>query len=362
MSDVQTPEYSFNDVRKAFISDKRETKAKNTIEGYKYALNRFESFLEKYDYTYMDLNRGTNISIEFRAPDDADESLRREIRDKSATPLDNKNLLDCFLIEMLNVEEYAESTVRSTFGYVRSFTKYLYQNNEIGIQHNYAKDVELGEYIDYGSTRQQEEIDGEFVAVTPEEFKLLLENAPAPATRNKVMMRVLFNCGLRRSEIVELTVDDVSSNKNLLTVPAVKSDKRKVWFGDKLRTQLRLWIDIHRGSHSTAKTSDKLFVGPNGGLSPKRVTSIVREAAENAGIQSVLYEDHSGRGRNRFGAHALRHGFAVQFIENSGGREGANIYALKELMGHHSVSVTEQYLDARDDYLKGQALSYSPDL
>lgn len=354
-------EHSFDELEQAFIASRQGKKAESTIEGYQYAIDRFRSFLRAYDISIDDLDAGTDIVVSF--PEDTDISTSK---------LSDNNILDYYLRHDLEVEEYQNSTVRTNFGYLRAFINFLFQEKHI--DRNPVERVTLGDYVDYGKTRQQEEVGEDFVAVSDKEFQKLLQSVPAPEFRNRILLRLMYNCGLRRNEVITLDgyIDednnvhgDLDMEKNKLTVPAVKSDdRRSIWFSNKMRTQLQIWMTTHRASWSSHANTDALLVGQNGRLSKTRVNDIVKIAAENAGIQKVLYEDHSGRDRHKVHAHALRHGFAMRFVENSGGSDGqgADIYALSKLMGHHSISVTEKYLDAQDEYLRTQSLSYAPDV
>lgn len=257
---------------------------------------------------------------------------------------------------------YPDSTVKTRYNHLRSFLGWVHRQKGLLDEHPAdADEFEITEYITRGTTRKQEETAarGGIVFVTPDEYKTLVKNVPSPKFRNELIVKMLWGLGLRRKELVDIQIDPqqpdnkqyghIDLDANRLQVPAVKgSDGRPLWFESGIRTPLRRWIRNERNAVFHADESSYLFPSRNSEqLTPKRVSHVVREAAKNAGIQSVMYTDANGYDRHRITPHALRHGFAVRHIRN-----GTDIVTLRDLMGHQDVAVTQVYLQFRDSTLR----------
>lgn len=267
---------------------------------------------------------------------------------------------------------YPDSTVKTRYNHLRTFLDWLVHQMDILDSHPADHDAfEIKKYISRGKTRKQEETAarGGIVFITPNEYQQLIENVPSPKFRNELIIKMLYGLGLRRKELVDIKITPeqpdegryghLNFEKNKVEVPAVKSDDgRPLWFGAKLRAPLRRWIRNERDAVFYADRSDYLFPSRNSDqLTPKRVTAAVAQAAENAGIQSVMYTDEDGNERRRITPHACRHGFAVRHVRN-----GTDVVTLRDLMGHQDVSVTQVYLQFRDATLRDAMHRNSPEL
>lgn len=344
---------TFEELTTAYINSKRgKEKADKTFDGYKYSLQRLGWFFEAKNLHYRDINKESDIAVEI---DDADDEIKK-------STLDDNNLLDYFLLWMINEEGYAKSTTQTTYNYIQPFIQYLQNEDHIG--YNPTEDIKLSEYLTYDETSQKNEWGDDYVAITPEQFSTLIEHCPTPKYRNRLMLTLMFECGLRRAEVAALEFDHIYPDENRIDVPTVKTDNgRDVWFSDNTKTKLRIWKNGKREAYYNSDTSDKLFVTNDSrskdGITPKRISKIVREAADNLEDQAYI-EDKNGVKKAKYTAHSLRHGFAEEFIQSVG---ESGIYELAELMGHSSVSVTERYTSSgKDDFLREQMHRHGPEV
>ncbi|QLH78173.1 tyrosine-type recombinase/integrase [Halosimplex rubrum] len=348
---------SFEELRDAYIASKRgKGKAKKTFNGYKYSLQRFERFLDEFDLEYTDIDAETDIAPDFDGV--IDETIDQEI---VTVERSDNNILDYFIMWMLHDEEYAKSTVQTTYNYVQPFIKFL--RSEGYVEYDAADETSVTDYVKHGTTAQKEKWGDDYVAVSPEQFEAMYQNAPAPKFRNRLILSILYSCGIRRAEICALQMGDVDLDDRRLEIPPVKTETgRRVWFSEKVKTNLEIWMKAKREAYYNSD-SDYLFVTndsrSNGGISPKRVSKIVRQAADHLEDQEVI-ETQSGQERAKYTTHSLRHGFAEEFIQSTG---ESGIYELKEILGHHSVSVTEIYTSGdKDEFLRSQMQRHGPQL
>lgn len=272
---------------------------------------------------------------------------------------------------MQTLTEKGDHTKQNKYYAIKSFYNFVDQYEDIDCDP--FDNITPSDYFDWQTEgkRNKHEPDTQARYVSPEEKELLWENVPNPKTRNRLIIDLLWQCGLRQSEIVQLSVDDVKLDKRKLTVYAPKTDDtRPNWYQPNLDYQMQKWINVHRKSYTPSEKSDYLFVSHvSGKLEPDRINKIVKQSAENAGIQEVVYEDDHDSSqtglenvdgdttwkRYRFTAHKLRRGYAVQFLKN-----GGDIKRLCDLMGHTSIEQTQDYLDLLESDKKEAQQNYGP--
>ncbi|WP_394265072.1 site-specific tyrosine recombinase/integron integrase [Bergeyella zoohelcum] len=139
--------------------------------------------------------------------------------------------------------------------------------------------------------------------------------------KHKSIISVLYGGGLRLSELINLQLSDINSDKMLIFIRQSKGKKdRVVMLSEKLLTLLRQYYVAY-------KPKVWLFEGQSGGqYSAKSIQQVVKSAAQKAGININVTP------------HTLRHAFATHLIEN-----GTDIRFIQELLGHNSIKTTEKY-------------------
>jgi integrase/recombinase XerD len=195
--------------------------------------------------------------------------------------------------------------------------------------------------------------DDDGATLTPDDVEELVDNVPAPKLRNELLLRLMYQCMLRRGEAARIRLENVDRDKRSVFIPAEDSktgDEHTAYYNASLDFLMNQWIDADRES-SLYSDSPYLFVSQrNERLSDFTVSSLVRRSAENAGIQETLYTDANGRDISRITGHSLRRAGATRRWNN-----GADIYTVKELLNHSSVETTKRYLRLQDDDLAEKA-------
>lgn len=178
------------------------------------------------------------------------------------------------------------------------------------------------------------------VYVEPEEVDLLCENVPGPRVRNVLLIRLMFQTGLRESEVVEVETEDVDpENRTIEAFSKKTSSWRTVHYQPSLDMLLNQWIDDLRDTYAHAD-SPYLFVTQRAGqMQDYYPNDIIRRAAKAAGIEEVQMVDNGGRNRHRITSHALRHGHAVHALKS-----GVDVRAVQKQMGHAKLEMTMRYL------------------
>lgn len=162
--------------------------------------------------------------------------------------------------------------------------------------------------------------------VSPETVSKLLA-APARGDfnkkRNEALVRVLFDCGVRASELVSITSGDVRWDTRLLVVRG-KTGERHVPFGDATAVALRRYRRVRAGHK--AQESERFWLGGNGPL-------------EYAGLVEVLHRMCDSVGVERINLHRFRHSFAHEFLD-----AGGDLISLQALGGWESYrQIAERY-------------------
>jgi integrase/recombinase XerD len=156
--------------------------------------------------------------------------------------------------------------------------------------------------------------------LSKEEVKAIL-NAPTNM-KHKMMLSLIYACGLRRSELLNLSLKDIHSNRNLLLIRQSKGKKdRIVPIGNNLIESLREYF-------KQFKPKTWLFEGQNSGerYSEKSLQNVLKQSLTKCKITKPVT------------LHWLRHSYATHLLEN-----GTDLRYIQELLGHRSSRTTEIY-------------------
>lgn len=166
--------------------------------------------------------------------------------------------------------------------------------------------------------------------LTPAEAGALVEaygDETPLATRNRALLEIAYGCGLRESELVDLTLDRLHLDDRYLRPLGKGGRERVVPMGGPAVRWTRLYLDEARPRLAGARMTRNVFVSVRGRpLSRMTVWTVVAGAAAKAGL------------RNRVHPHSLRHSFATHLLEG-----GADLRVVQELLGHADIRTTEIY-------------------
>src|SRR5690554_838526 len=162
--------------------------------------------------------------------------------------------------------------------------------------------------------------------------------------RDRAMLELMYACGLRVSELVQLPATAVNLRQGLLRVTGKGGRERLVPMGEEAQHWLERYLSQARPVLAGGRTVPALFLGPDGHPpSRQRFWATVKQAAAAAGIDPA-----------RISPHGLRHSFATHLLNH-----GADLRALQMLLGHSSLSTTQIYtLVAREKLKQLHALHH----
>ncbi|MDL0137668.1 site-specific integrase [Halobacterium salinarum] len=204
--------------------------------------------------------------------------------------------------------------------------------------------------------KKKEELKDDVTYLKPEEIKQLAENVTPPIPRNELIIRLLYQTGLRRGELSDIRLEDIDRDNREIDIHAEKTHlNRTVYYKPKLDTQLNRWVNVERKSLVTAGSEYLFPTYKSEQISPEQVNRTVRKAADNAGLQEYVYTNAGGKEQVKITAHVLRHSFAMNCLKND-----MDSKFIQELMGHAKIETTERYLNAIDDDIRNAYRTRGP--
>lgn len=163
--------------------------------------------------------------------------------------------------------------------------------------------------------------------------------------RNYTIVEVLYGCGLRVSELVNLKLSNIYADEQYLQVIGKGDKERWVPINERALELMLTYIHNVRIHVPVKPGEDKyVFLNRRGHhLTRQMVFIMLRDAVKAAGIGKTV------------SPHSLRHSFATELVEN-----GADLRAVQEMLGHESISTTEIYTHLTRDTLRNTIAAYHP--
>lgn len=161
--------------------------------------------------------------------------------------------------------------------------------------------------------------------------------------RDRAILEVLYGCGLRVSEAVELKISDLFFDEGYIRVVGKGDKQRIVPVGESAVDAVNEWLAD--GIEPAKGFEDYLFLNKNGKkLSRISIFNMVKKQAMVAGVTKEI------------SPHTFRHSFATHLIEN-----GADLRVVQDMLGHESILTTEIYTHIDTQTWQSNILSHHPD-
>ena len=269
--------------------------SENTISSYKRDLNKINSYLKK---DFIKLTKA---------------DIQKYIQDLSK----NKN----------------SNTISRTISSLKSFYKFLEINK-------YTNTNPLTTIISPKTARKLPKV------LSEEEVNKLLDiNLNNDFDyRNKAMLELMYSSGLRVSELINLTVNDVDLKNSLVRIFGKGSKERIVPLNDYATEALNNYILYHRPKLFKQKENNYLFLNNHGNqMTRQGFFKTLKKITKEKGIKSEL------------SPHTLRHSFATHLL-----KYGADLRSIQELLGHSDISTTQIYTHITNEMLEKNYHEYHP--
>lgn len=172
-----------------------------------------------------------------------------------------------------------------------------------------------------------------------------IDHSSPEGMRNRAIIETLYSSGLRVSELINLTTNNLYFDIGFLKVVGKGNKQRFVPIGQSAIKHIQLYMDHIRNQLSIAKGNDQfVFLNRRGKqLTRVMVYTIVKRLAGEAGIIKKV------------SPHTFRHSFATHLVEG-----GADLRAVQEMLGHESITTTEIYTHLDMSYLKQVITDFHP--
>lgn len=229
-----------------------------------------------------------------------------------------------WILEMMDAG-MAETSVNRKLSTLRAFYKYLLKKGVITVDPMlvvkgpkrkkplpaFVKESDMDRLLDGGS------FDGSFSGI-----------------RDKLVMSVFYETGMRLSELISLNDSDVDLHKSVFKVTGKRNKQRYIPFGEQLKAEIETYLGVR--SRDVKNHCEAFFVRENGQmLYPMMVYRLVKQNLSKV----VTLKKRS--------PHVLRHSFATAMLNNE-----AELEAVKEILGHESITTTEIYTHTTFEELK----------
>ena len=162
--------------------------------------------------------------------------------------------------------------------------------------------------------------------------------------RNKAIIEVLFSCGLRVTELVNLKKSDLFEKEKFIRVLGKGNKERLVPISDKALQELHYWYMDRNVMIIKSGEEDDVFLNRRGVHLTRTMILIMRKrTAQDAGIKKNI------------SPHTLRHSFATALLKG-----GADLRVIQVLLGHEDLGTTEVYTHLEDSDLREAILQHHP--
>jgi integrase/recombinase XerD len=271
--------------------------AKNSLESYQRDLQKLKNWVDKNNFDLLQLTR-------------------KDLRE--------------WLIDLAG-ENLSENSKRRMVSALRGFYKFLMFDGHI--KKNPAEDLDApqkGFYLP------------KFLNQTDVESLLQVPDVSVEiGLRDRAILELMYACGLRVSEAVDLRISDVELDAGILTCKGKGSKTRKIPIGKSAVEWLKSYLVLRRRKENIE--IQNLFVTSLGRpLNRQIIFLFIKEYAEKIGLQDVS-------------PHTLRHSFATHLVQNS-----ADIRSVQQMLGHADISTTQIYTHITDAHLRKTYEKFHP--
>ncbi|PDH48267.1 MAG: tyrosine recombinase XerD [Rhodothermaeota bacterium MED-G16] len=246
----------------------------------------------------------------------------------------DSNLINQFIeyLYKLGVSPHTQSRIISG---IKSFFGYLILEEKISINPTeLVESPKLNKKLP--DTLNIEDIDKMFLSIEMNSYE---------GTRNRAILETLYSCGLRVSELINITFQNLFLDIGFIKVIGKGSKERLVPIGNQAIKYINLYNENYRKNMSVKKGNEGyLFLNRRGSkISRNMIFIIVKNISINLNFKKNV------------SPHTFRHSFATHMIEG-----GADLRAVQEMLGHESITTTEIYTHLNKEYLREVVNKFHP--
>ena len=255
-----------------------------------------------------------------------------------------KNVLDFFHLNGVHETKYINQKLIDSF---IAFSKAngnkpVTINKRIGILKTALKrlsEINLITYPEFKFTKLKE-TRTKIKVISKPDLKKILDHLDKMSVEHQVMIHLLLGTGIRRNELVNIKVSNINFEDKTIYLDFTKSGKPRyiyINFNDEIIDLIHKLIKMNN-----CKTNPYLFAIGNTHICSESVSSMLKKLKDDLGIETLS-------------SHKFRHLYATELLKN-----GADIYTVKELLGHEDLEMTQRYLDFSNEEIKSNNQKFNP--
>ena len=246
----------------------------------------------------------------------------------------DSNLINQFIeyLYKLGISPHTQSRIISG---IKSFFGYLILEEKISVNPTeLVESPKLNKKLP--DTLNFDDIDKMFLSIEMNSYE---------GTRNRAILETLYSCGLRVSELINLTFQNLFLDIGFIKVIGKGSKERLVPIGSQAIKYINLYNENYRKNMNVKKGNEGyLFLNRRGSkISRNMIFIIVKTISVNLNFKKNV------------SPHTFRHSFATHMIEG-----GADLRAVQEMLGHESITTTEIYTHLNKEYLREVVNKFHP--
>ena len=273
--------------------------ADKTLESYKNDLKVYATFLAEYKLT----------KVEDIAADDIENFIKSRSEDDEIT------------------------TIAHNLTVIKNFHKYLLRQK--------IANKDVSEYIERPKLRKALP---KALSITDVEKLLDIKLESAFDYRNKAMLELLYGTGIRVSELVNITLNDMDFNNCIIRIMGKGSKERIVPLGEYSMYYINEYLNVRDSLLKNDKTCDKLFLNNHGkGMTRQGFFKKLKQILKSKNLNTDV------------SPHTLRHSFATHLLSC-----GADLRSIQEMLGHSDISTTKIYTKISDEQVNNDYETYHP--
>ena len=229
--------------------------------------------------------------------------------------------------------KYTNKTISRNISSLRSFFKYLKNNNIIEnnpmlLICNPKLEKKLPKYLNFKDL---------------EKLLTVYDNNNYIGIRNSLVLEVLYSTGIRVSEMSNIKLIDISLSEKSIKINGKGNKERIVYFGNRCNELLSLYLKNSYNKLNINNLNYLLLSKTGKKISDREIRKIVDDAAKLSHIEMKI------------SPHVLRHTFATHMLN-----EGADLRSVQELLGHENLSTTQIYTHLTNEKIRNIYLNSHP--
>ena len=281
---------------------------------------------------HLKLERGLSENSIVSYQNDIHEFLQLHIK-SSLFKIDRKHIT--VYIDILSKSARKPATIARKISSLKQFYNFLVDVYPVKIKKNPFLAISAPKILRYHPSY-----------LSPDEIETIINSidiSKKNGLRNRAIIEILYGCGLRISELIQLSESDIEFEAGFIKVTGKGNKQRLVPLGNCAKISIEQYVEFKEKQKFKEK-SKSLIVNRNGAkISRVGLWKIIRSVISSAHISKQVTP------------HTFRHSFATHLLEG-----GADLRIVQEMLGHADISTTQIYTTIDRDYIIAEHRKYHP--